>query len=153
MKKVRKVRKKNASKKELVEEIKHREANIEQLFEVNRRDKARIEKLEKELEMEFTDKLNAERKSKEMLRYHDSARKSVQHTSRQLYFVEQASDILKDAFSTSDKGLSDAFGRISEGLKGHINQLDQICWKWTIDSSVPEEQLVAHEGPEKQKGA
>ena len=87
--KVRKVRKKNASKKELVEEIKHREANIEQLFEVNRRDKARIEDLEKKLEMEFANKLNAERKGKEMLRYHNSARKSVQYTSSQLYSIEQ----------------------------------------------------------------
>ena len=144
--KVRKVRKKNASKKELVEEIKHREANIEQLLEVNRRDKARIEKLEKELEMELANKLNAERKGKEMLRYHDSARKSVQYTSSQLYSIEQTSAALQDAFSTSDKGVSSAFGRIAELLHDNIVGLDQICWKWTIDSSVPEEQLTGHDG-------
>ena len=144
--KVRKVRKKNASKKELVEEIKHREANIEQLLEVNRRDKARIEKLEKELEMELANKLNAERKGKEMLRYHDSARKSVQYTSSQLYSIEQTSAALQDAFSTSDKGVSSAFGRIAELLHDNIVGLDQICWKWTIDSSVPEEQLTDHDG-------
>ena len=144
--KVRKVRKKNASKKELVEEIKHREANIEQLFEVNRRDKARIEKLEKELEMEFANKLNAERKGKEMLRYHDSARKSVQYTSSQLYSIEQTLAALQDAFSTSDKGVSSAFGRIAELLHDNIVGLDQICWKWTMDSSVPEEQLTDHDG-------
>ena len=38
-----------------------------------------IEVREKKLEMEFANKRNAERKGKEMLRYHDSAKKYQTH--------------------------------------------------------------------------